>query len=182
MKKSVVTLVLLSCLAIFPVQADFYAEMSLEGGGDDIIGTTSGETISAGGGLKFALGIQNPINDAGSASIRLVLGYLFDSIDAANGDAEIDTLTFDAMYIIHSAAHSFGLGATMHLSPEYSDNIAGFAPLKIEFDDAFGVVFQYGYHFIPGLEIGVRLSDLDYEAGNARIDAGSFGFYISNGF
>jgi len=174
--------ILLSAVLISPAQADLYLELGLEGGGDDLIGTNTGETISAGGGIKFAAGIQNPVNDDGTASIRLSLGYLFDSIDAINGNADLDTLTFDALYMIHSGPHSLGVGGTMHMSPKYSDNVAGFRPLRIEFDDAVGALLQYGYHPIPGMEIGVRISNIDYENSAGSIDASSFGLFISNGF
>lgn len=173
----------LFCLTFFSTaRADLYLEMAFEGGGDDLIGTNTGEDISAGGGIKFAIGVQNPVNEQGTASIRLSLGYLFDDINAANGDAEIETFTFDALYAVHSGPHTFGFGGTYHIEPEYSDNVTGFQPLTIQFDDAFGVLLQYGYHFIHGLELGVRISSLDYKDGNDSYDAGSFGIFISNGF
>jgi hypothetical protein len=182
MKLKQLAIIPLMLVFMSPVNADLYLELAIEGGGEDLIGSTTGDVISAGGGIKFAGGIQNPINNDGTASIRLSLGYLFDSIDAFNGNADLDTLTFDALYLVHSGPHTFGFGGTMHMDPEYTDNVAGFSPLKIEFDDAFGVVLQYGYHFVPGLEVGLRLTEIDYESGATSIDAGSFGIFISNGF
>ena len=180
----ILTLIITLCSLSFvnPALADLYLEMAFEGGGDDLIGTNTGDDISAGGGIKFAIGVQNPVNYAGNASIRLSLGYLFDDIDAANGDAEIETFTFDALYAVNSGPHTFGFGGTLHIEPEYRDNVIGFPRERIQFDDALGVLLQYGYHFTHGLELGVRLSSLDYEAGNTSYDAGGFGIFISNGF
>ena len=173
---------LLATVLSSTAHADLYVEGAFEGGGDDLAGTTAGDDISAGGGLKFAIGVQNPVNEEGTAAIRLAVGYLFDSVDAVNGEAEVDTLTFDAVYVINSGPHSFGVGGTMHMSPEYSDDIVGLSPLKVEFDDAVGLLLQYGYQVTPNMELGVRVTDLEYETGSVKFDAGSFGLYLSNGF
>ena len=42
----------------------------------------------------------------------LAVGYLFDSINASNGDADFDALTFDAIYSVSSGPHAFGFGGT----------------------------------------------------------------------
>jgi hypothetical protein len=91
-------------------------------------------------------------------------------------------MTFDAMLVSSSGPHSFGVGGTLHLSPEYSDNVAGYYPELIEYDDALGLVFQYSYHFVPGLEIGLRYTDITYETSGFSDDAGSLGIFLSSGF
>lgn len=182
MKTKLLIIALSLAVILTPARADLYFELALEGGGDDLAGTNTGEDISAGGGIKFAIGIQNPINEDATAAIRLSVGYLFDSIDAANGDADLDTITFDALYIINSGVHSFGVGGTMHMSPEYSDDVDGFRPLKIEFDDAIGVLLQYGYQVTPAMELGFRFTDIEYEDSPITVDASSFGIFLSNGF
>lgn len=182
MKIRIIYCMMLPMLMINSALADLYLEFGFESGGDDLIGTNTGEDISAGGGVKFAVGVQNPTNEAATASIRLSVGYLFDSIDASNGDADFETLTFDALYMINSGTHSFGIGGTLHLSPEYSDDVDGFRSEKIEFDDAYGILLQYGYNITPSIELGVKVSVLEYQAGPITMDANSFGVYISNGF
>lgn len=182
MKRYPLILLVFSLLFSAAARAELYLELGLESGGDDLIGTNTGDRIYAGGGLKFAGGIQNPVNDEGTASMRLAVGYLFDGINADNGQADIDTLTFDALYLINSGVHSFGVGPTLHLAPEYTDDVAGFRPLKIEFEDAVGLLFQYGYRPSPGFEIGLRISDIEYENNTETLDASSFGVFISNGF
>ena len=176
---SVITLVLLS---INTAQAELYIEASAEAGGEDLITTNSADSISAGGGIKFAIGVQSPLNYSQSTDIRLTVGYLSDSILASNGEAEFNTVTFDAMLVSYFWPHSFGLGATMHMSPQYRDNVMGYASEVIDYDDAIGLVFQYSYHFVPGLELGVRYTDLTYTTGSLQQDAGSLGIFISNGF
>lgn len=182
MKIFILPVTLFIAMVMNTAQADLYLEMAFEGGGDTLIPTNTGDEISAGGGLKFAVGIQNPVNAEGTTSIRLSLGYLFDNIDADNGEADFETYTFDALYAIQSGPHTFGIGGTIHIEPEYKDNIENLQPLTLQFDDAFGVVFQYGYHFAHGLEFGARLTNIDYEIGNTSFNAGSFGIFLSNGF
>ncbi len=163
-------------------QAELYLELGFETGGDELVLTDSGETLNAGGGFKLAAGIQNHLNDTGTTSMRLVLGYLFDSLDASNGSADIDSVTFDALLLLDSGPHRLGFGPTLHLAPRYQDNVDGFAAVDIEFDDAVGITVQYGYRLGPGFEIGLRLTDIEYENASTRLDAGSFGVYLSNGF
>jgi hypothetical protein len=162
-------------------EADLYFELSVEGGGDTLIGSSSGEDINAGGGIKFAGGVQNEVSDTGNI-LSFSVGYLFDSIDAVNGSAEIDTMTFDAIYTVHRGDHRFGIGGSYHIGPTYEDDIAGFAPLKIEFDDAIGMLFQYGYSVSHNFQVGARLTRMSYELNGSSIDADSFGVFISNGF
>ncbi len=182
MKQSVITIFFSVLFSFNAAYADLYYELGFEGGGDDLISTNTDQTISAGSGVKIAIGLQNFINEEATKSYRITLGYLFDSIDAVNGEAEIDTVTVDALYIFNSGPHSFGVGGTLHMSPEYSDSIDGFSSLTVKFDDAFGLLLQYGYHISPGFEMGLRYSDLDYEVSSYSLDAGGVGFYISNGF
>jgi hypothetical protein len=172
----------LGLLAAPIAQADLYFELGYEAGGDELIGTTTGDSISAGGGAKFAAGFQSPVGDDDSASVRLVLGYLTDSVDAYNGDADISTVTFDAMYIFNSGSHRFGIGPTVHINPKYSDNVAGYAPLDIEFDNAVGLMFEYGYKVTPQFEVGARWTNIEYTKNSATLDAGGIGIFLSNGF
>ena len=107
----------------------------VEGGGDTLNSTTSGGRIKAGQGLKLALGIQNQVGEKGN-SLSFAFGYLFDELEVSNGIAEISTLTFDTIYSVQRGGHRFGIGGSYHIGPTYKDNIAGFSPLTIDFDDA----------------------------------------------
>ena len=173
-------LALLAMMAANSASAELYLEAGFEGGGDELAFTTIGDSISAGGGIKLAIGVQNPIVE-GASSFRLAVGYMFDSVDAINGSADINTLTLDGLYIVNTGPHAFGVGATMHMGPEYSDNLNGFSKV-IDFDDAVGLMLQYGFRFSRGLEVGVRYTDITYEVNGFELDAGSVGLFISNAF
>jgi hypothetical protein len=163
-------------------QADLYLEGGWQSGGESLALTNDGDSLKAGGGLKLAAGIQNPLAADGSTSLRLAVGYLSDSLDAFNGNVEIDSITFDALYIVEMGRHRLGFGPTLHLAPEYRDHVAGYPPATVEFDDALGFSVGYGYSLPGGLEIGVRLNQIEYQYTGGRIDAGSLGVYLSNGF
>jgi hypothetical protein len=179
MNKFIVTVILLALAST--AQADLYLELGYEGGGDTLISTTAGEDINAGGGINYVIGVQNKVGENGK-SLSLALGYMIQSMDASNGTAEISTLTFDAIYSIPKGVHRFGIGASYHIDPTYKDNIAGLSPLKIDFDDALGLVLQYSYAYSPQFQIGARITEMDYEVNGLSLDAGSFGIFLSNGF
>lgn len=164
-----------------PAWAELYLETSLEGGGDTLARSSYDDELNAGGGLRLAIGMQTWLDADGTSSLRLDVGYLWDDVSGSNGSAELDAMTFDAVYLINSGPHSFGIGASWHASPRYRATVNGISTVT-DFDDAVGPVLQYGYRFSPGLELGLRFSDMEYEAAGRRIDAGSFGLYLSNGF
>jgi hypothetical protein len=171
-------------LALFiatSANAELYLEASVEGGGEELIGTSHGDNLYTGGGFRIAAGIQQPLAHSPS-TLRLTLGYLSDSVSASNGYAEMDALTFDALYMVETGPHRLGLGPTVHMSPRYRDNVNGYTPLELEFDNAVGLLVQYGYQPFPGLEIGARVTSIEYRNPSTRLDAGSFGVYLSNGF
>ena len=179
MIKFIVTTILL--IVASTAQAELYLELGYEGGGDTLISTTAGEDVNAGGGINYVIGVQNEVGENGR-SVSLSLGYMIQSMDASNGTAEINTITFDAIYSIPMDSHQFGVGASYHINPTYKDDLDGFSPLKIEFDNALGLVLQYSYAFSPRLQIGARITEMDYEVNGLSLDAGSFGIFISNGF
>ena len=181
MKYVKMTLISMGLLAFTPAQADLYMELALGGGGDELASTTTGDSINAGGGIHFAIGAQNVLGD-GSTAIRFAAGYLFDTLDAVDGSADSSAITLDGMYLINNGPHTFGVGATMHMSPEYTQTGGGYADVDIQFDDAIGPVIEYQYTFSNNLGIGFRFTDLTYQSGNIKLDASSFGMFLSTGF
>ena len=179
MTRLIVSVILLALAST--AQAKLYLELSIEGGGDTLIGTSAGEEINAGGGLKLALGIQKEPGENGGV-LSLFLGKLYQNLDASNGTAKISTHTLDAIYTIRKDSHRFGIGGSYHIDPTYEDNIAGLSPLKLDFDNALGLILQYTYALKPGFQVGARLTEMDYEVNGFSLDAGSFGIFISNGF
>lgn len=169
------------------VKAGFYFELDFENGGDTLATVSVSDSffgdyerdLDIGGGNKLAVGIHNILGENKDRSLSLALGYLSDSIDASNGDADYDTVTFDAIYGFHFEAHEFGLGASYHIGPEYKDKIDGQPRIKLEFDDALGLVMQYSYAVSPVFHVGLRYTEMDYEINDVELDASSFGIFIA---
>ena len=164
-----------------------YIEFSIEGGGDTLISAEGDndyfgsyeQDLNAGGGVKLAIGVHNLFGENNNRSLLLSLGYLSDSIDADNGDAEIDAVTFDAIYGFHFDSHRLGIGASYHIGPEYEEDLDGFPSFSVEFDDAPGLVIQYTYAYTPAFQFGLRYTEMDYEVGNVTLDASSVGILVA---
>jgi len=180
MTKIIITVILLTLAST--AQAELYMEMSVEAGGDTLASSPS-YSINAGGGVKIALGVQKQLGENGE-SLSLALGSLSDVLEAPNGKVKTSTLSFDAIYSIRRGGHRFGFGGSYHLSPTYQEDIAGSSPLKIDFDDALGLILQYSYARKPGpgFQVGVRYTQMEYKANGLSLDASSYGIFISNGF
>ena len=185
MRKTLILLVII----LFPgiSEGGVYLEFSIEGGGDtlayaegdsDYFGSYE-QDLNAGGGGKIALGFHNIFGENNGRSLLLSLGYMSDSIDASNGDAKIDTITFDAIYGFHFNSHRLGVGAAYHIGPEYKEDVDGFPSFTVEFDDAIGLIIQYTYAYSPALQFGLRVTEMDYEVGSVTFDAGSVGFLVA---
>lgn len=65
MTRLIVSVILLALAST--AQTKLYLELSIEDGGDTLIGTSAGEEINAGGRLKLALGIQKELGETGGA-------------------------------------------------------------------------------------------------------------------
>ncbi len=161
--------------------AEIYAEFGFEGGGDTLA-STSLEDLDAGGGFKFALGWQQFIGGFDDVGLTFSLGYLFDFIEASNGEAESDAFVLELVYFRDFGPHRVGVGGSYHLNPEYDDDIEGFAPAKIDFDDAQGLLVRYGYRIWDNVAIGVRYTVMDYEFTGDSVDAGGIGFFLGGTF
>ncbi len=167
-------------------EADIYFEVGLETGGETL-GSTRREDLDAGGGIKLALGLKKYIGGFDDVGLVFSLGFLFDYIDASNGDAETDATVLELTYFRDLGPHRFGVGGSYHLNPQYEDDLVGLPRTKIDFDDAPGVFVRYGYVFISDdagqqAEIGIRYTVMDYEVGGESIDAGGFGIFVSGSF
>jgi len=163
-----------------------YLEFSFESGGDTLISAEQhsiygpyDRDLDVGGGAKLAIGVHNIFGENNDRSLILSLGYLQNSIDASNGDADYDTVTFDAIYGFHFNSHRLGIGATYHIGPEYKEDIDGFPSLTVEFDDAPGLIIQYTYAYTPAFQFGLRLTEMDYEVGDVTLDASSAGIFLA---
>ncbi|UCH40373.1 MAG: hypothetical protein JSU67_01320 [Gammaproteobacteria bacterium] len=164
-----------------------YFELGIEGGGDTLISAEADDDyyysydqdLNVGGGFKLAIGMHNIFGENNNRSLSLSLGYLFDSIEASNGDADYDTTTFDAIYAFHFGSHRLGIGATYHIGPEYKEDVDGYPSVRVEFDDAPGLIVQYSYAYTTAFQFGLRYTEMDYEVDDVTLDASSFGFFIA---
>lgn len=168
--------------------ADIYFELSAEQGGETYASAersgyyytafTTEDEVNLGGGLKLALGIENVVGEDKDRTLSFSLGFIRRRLDASNGDADFDVITFDSIYSWLFEKHQFGAGASYHIGPEFSSDIDGFAPVKIEFDDAIGLILQYRYELTPGFHFGIRLTEMDYETDEISDDATSIGLFF----
>lgn len=180
-------LTILLALSSGPVKAGFYFELGAEDGGDTLASASGSNDywgdyerdLDIGGGGKLAIGIHNILGENKDRSLSFALGYLSDSIDASNGDADYDTVTFDAIYGFHFEAHRFGLGASYHIGPEFKGKFDDQPRITAEFDDALGLVMQYSYAISPVFHVGLRYTEMDYEINNVELDASSFGIFMA---
>jgi hypothetical protein len=170
----------LLCL-LSPAQADLYFEASAESGGETFASTSDGIDLNIAGGLKLAIGLQNYLNDLNDDSVSISVGYLFDSLEAPNGEAEFDTMTIDALYHQAYGQHRFSIGMTYHLDPVYKDKING-RTVAIDFDSTLGGIFQYSRKLSALTSIGIRLTKMDYAINRLKVEADSIGIFISNEF
>lgn len=184
-------LLFLFAFLLLPTMANagIYFELSAERGGETYASAertvyyyeefTTESDVNLGGGLKLALGIENALGENEDAALSFSLGFIRRRLDASNGDADFDVVTFDSIYSWINQKHQFGVGATFHLGPEFKADIDGFTPVRIEFDDALGLILQYRYELTPGFHIGARLTEMDYKTDGITDDASSIGLFFA---
>jgi hypothetical protein len=185
----------LALLAFTPLNASA-AGMVLTGeiafGGDDLAVVSNGNDVQAGQLLNLGIGYDFDLNAAKTLRLRAGINYKFDSVDASNGEADFDRWPLDLILISRQGNFSLGAGITYHLSPTYEDTING-SSSRIDFDDSLGFLLQAGYLTTERLEVGVRVTLIEYESSQPllqlssgtfvnKVDGDSFGIYISAGF
>jgi len=132
-----------------------------------------------GGGLHLAVGFRSFIGDNKSETLSLALGYLWES----SFEEETSATTLETIYTQHYDLHRLGFGLSYHLDPRYEEEISDSNKVKLEFDDALGIVFKYGYIIRqPDWQLGVRYTIMDYKIDSEDVDASSLGIYVSKSF
>ncbi|WP_156499746.1 hypothetical protein, partial [Oleiphilus sp. HI0061] len=147
-------------------------------GGDDLLKVeyTNGdsEELTAGGLLDLKLGLIYNIND--TYSIQSSIGYHFDALLAENGDGDFTRIPVELLGFYNYDKHRFGGGLTLHTSPEFeaeSDDIG--LDENAEFEDASGLVIEYGYKTSDSAVIALRYVDINYEVtkyNGSSVDSG----------
>jgi len=178
---AILVILLVSSMVYGTTRAEVYAELGFESGGDTLANVSHDE-LSAGGGFKLALGLQKYIGGFDDVGLIFSLGYLFDQIAASNGEVESHAFVAEAIYFREFGPHRLGIGGSYHMNPRYREDVDGYAPLRIDFDNALGLVGRYGYVLEKTVELGIRYTLIDYKADGNSLDADSLGFYISSIF
>lgn len=187
-------LALIAVLACAPLPAPA-AGMVLTGeiafGGDDMVVVTNGSDLQAGQLLNLGVGYDFDLNAERTLRLRTGINYKFDSVDASNGEADFDRWPLDLLLISRQGSFSLGAGVTYHLSPSYEANVNG-TTTNIDFDDSLGFLLQAGYVMAERMEIGARVTLIEYETARPvvsvngtltnKVDGDSFGFYVTVGF
>jgi hypothetical protein len=132
-----------------------------------------------GGGAHLAVGFRYFVGENKSESLSLALGYLWDN----SFDEKVSSTTLETIYSHHDGLHRVGIGLSYHLDPRYEEEISDSKKIQLDFDDAFGIVFKYGYLIRQtDWHVGVRYTIMDYKIGSVEVDASSFGIYGSKSF
>ena len=130
------------------------------------------QDIKAGDGFSFGGGIVQQINDR--FGIKYTAAYKVSFSAASNADVMKTVLPIDIVPYYRTGDHKFGVGLSMHLSPEVDWD--WLAP-TMEFDDATGITLEYAFR-----RFGFSYTDIDYELGPLKYDASHFSFKFSSKF
>ncbi|HEY3517492.1 MAG TPA: hypothetical protein VGL98_10640 [Gammaproteobacteria bacterium] len=151
-------------------------EAGLAYGGDTIgsILFVSGDEqdIKAGDGFSFGGGIVQRINDR--LGIKYTAAYKVSFSSASNADVMKTVLPIDIIPYYRTGDHKFGVGLSLHLSPEVDWD--WLAP-TMDFDDATGITLEYAFR-----KFGFSYTDMDYEWGPLTYDASHLSFKFTSKF
>jgi hypothetical protein len=135
-------------------------------GGDTIVTAVfvGGETesIKANEGFYIGGGVSI-LNATRDIEMELSIAYKWALIDAENGDIDWTRVPLEALVFYRFPNVRLGGGLTLHLDPKLrgSGVVGG---LSVDFDDALGVVLQADYLFGDKVSIGVRYTNIKYDA------------------
>ena len=151
----------------------FLGQLDLDYGGDDIatLAFTNGDTqnIKAGQGVAFGVGGWFRPAESVPFEIQGILGYkvVFNASDNADIKVTRTTLQLNGIYRFANDWYAGG-GYTMHMSPELDGD--GFFE-DIEFDDANGFTFEFGWKWV-----GLHYTSMEYSSpGYEDADASHIG-------
>lgn len=160
-------------------------------GGDDLAVVSGGDDLQAGQLLNLGIGYYFDLNLAKTLLLRAGINYKFDSVDASNGEADFDRWPLDLLVVSRQGSFALGAGITYHLSPTFEATISG-STSRVDFDDSLGFLLQAGYLATPTMELGARVTLIEYESGSLlvltngsitnKVDGDSFGIYATVGF
>lgn len=188
MKKTLITLSMLSLLHTAPLQA---AQLFIQGGlhfGGDTLATATfvgggSESVEAGGLISGSAGLITRMGEA--MELRTSLGIKMDGVFAENGDVSFFRWPVEMMAFYAGETLRFGAGLSYHLSPELEVDDPSLPPATVEFDDALGFVAQLEYRLGERAHIGLKATMIDYEISGSSgpdTDGNSLGIIIGTRF
>jgi hypothetical protein len=185
MKKFVMALLVLT----LPLasSAEIYVEGGVRSGGDKLSSTNGSICFDPycprdnriGDGAHLAVGYRYFFGEDDTQDFSLALGYLWDSRFEEKTSAKI----LEATFTQHQGLHRLGIGLAYHIDPMYEEEISDSNTVRLDFDDALGIVFKYAYLIRqPDWLLGIRYTVMDYQTGSEEVDANSLGIYASKSF
>lgn len=168
MKHRVVVLATLVGLMQMPANAaDWYIDIAYADGGDTLAdvslvdeeGDTSSDTVTAGGGPSFALGLVQPFGE--SFSLQAAYGYKEEAVRADNGSSSFKRMTLDLLAFWRAGNWRLGGGYTQEMSPRLH---VKYDSTDTDFDDANGTVFELGYYLGDSAVLALRRTLIEYDA------------------
>lgn len=137
-----------------------------------------------GEGAHLAIGFNYFIGDNRSKSLSIAAGFL----EGGGTDESSSAKTLEIVFTQYYGLHRLGIGLSYHVDPDYEEEIdAGYGDTadnrQLNFDDALGIVFKYGYLVrSPDWELGCRFTLMDYELASEDYNASSLGIFASKSF
>jgi len=152
-------------------------------GGDDLADIEydygSDDKIEAGSGVILGIGAIFAIPDT-MLDAQFSVNYHGDNANADNGDVSMERTAIDALLFYHVGPHRIGAGITRHSNIKYEQDIDYVADVNVDFDDATGFVIEYNYIFNNFFALGVRRTEIEYDAKgfDNTVDASHFALLI----
>lgn len=147
----------------------------------------SNEEIKAGSGLILGMSLQAPLTSATQMPVdgKIAFNYMFDSVDAENGDASFRRYPLDMLILSRVEKISFGGGLTYHLNPKLSIDVPGFNE-SFSFDNALGFKIEANYIFpsktTANYSLGLEYTSIDYDFEGTSIDGSGFNLMLKSSF
>lgn len=187
--RSMIFAAALSAVSATTMAADIKGEWALgyDFGGDDLLKVTyvggDTSTIKAGNGFYIKGGISMPVNSAKDLEVVGLIGWKYDGVTGANGDAKLSRMPIDIDLRYTMDKHRFTGGITKDLSIDFSGS-GVLSGVGTTLDSQLGFALQYEYMLDSGIGIGARYTSLKYDVPdyNDTVDASSFGIVMSGSF
>lgn len=169
----------------------FGLQFGLGAGGDTLaefaFDDGSNEEIKAGSGLILGMSLQAPLTSATEMPVdgKIAFNYMFDTVDAENGDASFRRYPLDMLILSRVEKISFGGGLTYHLNPKLSIDAPGFNE-SYSFDSALGFKIEANYIFpsktAASYSLGLEYTSIDYDFEGTSFDGSGFNLMLKSSF